>query len=334
MKQHLQLNIPEPCEEDWDKMTEVAPNERHCKACVRNLTDFTSFTDREIHQHLATHNGRICGRFRPDQLGRPIIAEHERASRWRTWLTAASILLSSSIAAQLEAPIKTKPPIHQPILQAGQEFNLNGIVSDGDGNPLPFATVMLYSGKYFTNGIVTDIDGNFTLRATTGDTVRISFTGFKTEVTALDAAKVIHDPFLDVVLEEASHELQSVVVTAPGRHLTKGYVGGVYGIRREVTYELPPLEYATYLQEAKVYPNPFSTFFHLEFEVTSSGTLKADLFAPNGTSLHHWPTKAFSDGKNRLRFDFINNRKLIPGHYFLRLEDADGRVETRVVIKG
>ena len=333
MKQALQIHIPEPCGEDWDKMTKTAPNERHCAVCARNLTDFTAFTDREIHQHLAANNGRICGRFRPDQLGRTIVFEHARANKWRTWLTAASILLSGSIAAQLEAPLKTKATICQPVLRPGQEFNLSGIVSDGDGAPLPAATVAIYSGKYLTHGTVTDIDGNFTLRATTGDTVRISFMGFKTQTTALDAAAFLHNPYLDVILEEAENMLTEVVVTDYASHLISGRLGGMVSIARQADYTVPPLQYATYLQEATVSPNPFSTFLHLEFEATSPGTLKADLIAPNGTSLHHWQPKDFRAGKNLLRFDFVNNRKLIPGHYFLRLEDGDGRVETRVVVK-
>lgn len=151
MKQALQINISEPCSEDWDQMSKTGPNQRHCEVCVRNLIDFTAFTDREIHAHLSTSNGRFCGRFRPDQLGRPIIAEHARSSKWRTWLTAASILLSSSIAAQLETRLETKVPICQPVLQQGRTFNLNGIVSDADGQPLPGATVMIYTGKYFTH---------------------------------------------------------------------------------------------------------------------------------------------------------------------------------------
>lgn len=332
MKQALQINIPEPCSEDWDKMAKTAPNERHCEVCVRNLTDFTAFTDREIHTHLSTTNGRICGRFRPDQLGRPIIAEHARSTKWRTWLTAASILLSGSIAAQLEAEPKPKAAVYQPVQQPGLDFNLNGIVSDADGNPLPYATVAIYSGKYLTHGTVTDIDGNFTLRATTGDTVRISFMGFKTEAADLDATVFLHDPYLDVVLEETSHELETVQVVAYGQTTQKGYVGGAYSIiKRE--WNNPPLEYATFLQQAKVYPNPFTTHLNLDFEATSPGTLKAELYAPNGTTLHHWQPKAFNAGDNTLRFDFVDNLQLIPGHYFLRLEDGDKRVETRVVVK-
>ena len=99
------------------------------------------------------------------------------------------------------------------------------------------------------------------------------------------------------------------------------------------SYDSTIVQYATYLQQAKIYPNPFTNYLALDFEATSPGSLKAELYAPNGTTLHHWQPKAFKAGSNTLRFDFVNNLKLIPGHYFLRLEDGDGRVETRVVVK-
>lgn len=313
-------------------MEKVGPNERHCTACVRNLTDFTTFTDREIHRHLTDRNGRICGRFRPDQLGRPILAEAPRASRWRTWLTAGSILLSGSIAAQLETP-KPKSVVTAPVLQPAREFNLNGMVTDAEGTPIIGATIEVYHGKWLTNGVVTDFDGSFTIRAQVGDTARIRFMGFKTEVVGLGAMSVLHDPFLDVVLEETTLELESVVVRAEyPRHL-KGDVGGAVSYITNHYGELPPLVYATYLQEAKIFPNPFTTHLDLDFTARDAGTLKAELLATDGRSLYQWPTESFLPGKTRRRFQLREDRRLVPGHYFLRLEDGDGRVEMRVVIR-
>lgn len=335
----LEINIPTPCHEDWQAMEKVGSNERHCAACVRNLTDFSTYTDREIHQHLAHQNGRLCGRFRPDQLGRPILAEPVRASRWRTWLTAGSILLSSSIAAQLEAPhpkveIAAKAPL--PI----REFNLNGVVTDAEGNALVGATVAIYTGKWLTHGVVTDFDGSFTLKAQAGDTARISFMGFKTETVGLDAGTVLHDPFLDVVMEESVLELDAVVVTGYGLLGKIDLSGMVGGIRQTssarlingITETLPPV-YATYLQQASIFPNPFTTHLDLDFTARDPGTLKAELFGTDGRNLYQWPAEAFLSGHNTRRFQLRKDKRLVPGHYFLRLEDGAGRVEMRIVIR-
>lgn len=41
----LRVSIPEPCHEDWHEMTPVEFNRRHCRACDRVLTDFSTMTD-------------------------------------------------------------------------------------------------------------------------------------------------------------------------------------------------------------------------------------------------------------------------------------------------
>lgn len=41
----MKISIPEPCHEDWNLMTPVDFNRRHCAACDRTLTDFSSMTD-------------------------------------------------------------------------------------------------------------------------------------------------------------------------------------------------------------------------------------------------------------------------------------------------
>lgn len=70
-KQTFQINIPDPCHEDWNQMT---PNERgrHCDACQKTVIDFTKYTDWELAQLIKQNQGQLCGQFRPDQLGRNI----------------------------------------------------------------------------------------------------------------------------------------------------------------------------------------------------------------------------------------------------------------------
>ncbi|MEN2414049.1 energy transducer TonB [Flavobacterium mesophilum] len=62
------ITIPEPCHENWDKMT---PNEngRFCASCSKTVIDFTQMLPEEI-QHFFTQNQneKICGRFRKSQL--------------------------------------------------------------------------------------------------------------------------------------------------------------------------------------------------------------------------------------------------------------------------
>jgi hypothetical protein len=73
MDQHIyhRLHIPEPCHEDWSKMT---PDEKgaFCKSCNKSVHDFTKKTEDEVAAIIteSTAKGeKVCGRFNRWQLG-------------------------------------------------------------------------------------------------------------------------------------------------------------------------------------------------------------------------------------------------------------------------
>lgn len=64
----FKIHIPEPCFEDWDKMT---PNEQgsFCKVCSKTVVDFSKKSEDEIQQYIAANlDKKICGRFNVSQL--------------------------------------------------------------------------------------------------------------------------------------------------------------------------------------------------------------------------------------------------------------------------
>lgn len=68
MERNYKISIPEPCSEDWNKMT---PNEngRFCLSCSKTVVDFTSMLPEEIQQYIIQNQGnKICGRFKKSQL--------------------------------------------------------------------------------------------------------------------------------------------------------------------------------------------------------------------------------------------------------------------------
>ena len=74
----LRIHIPKPCHENWDGMTAVPGTPaRHCDSCEKNVTDFTGFSDGQLHAYVRENRGKLCGRFRPDQLGRPVRANEK-----------------------------------------------------------------------------------------------------------------------------------------------------------------------------------------------------------------------------------------------------------------
>ena len=75
--QKLQLAIPEPCHENWQKMTPTDQG-RFCNACAKEVVDFSVMTDKEVLNYFTqlTHE-KVCGRAFPDQLNRTITLPKE-----------------------------------------------------------------------------------------------------------------------------------------------------------------------------------------------------------------------------------------------------------------
>jgi hypothetical protein len=69
---NIQISIPKPCHEDWNKMT---PNDKgaFCGKCAKTVIDFTKKTNEEIRDFLTEHNGKkTCGKFLNNQVEKPI----------------------------------------------------------------------------------------------------------------------------------------------------------------------------------------------------------------------------------------------------------------------
>ncbi|QNH62507.1 energy transducer TonB [Hymenobacter sediminicola] len=66
------LNVHlQPCHEDWQQMTPVAQG-HYCASCQRTVVDFTHATQSDLEAVRAdSPDGRMCGRFRTEQLARP-----------------------------------------------------------------------------------------------------------------------------------------------------------------------------------------------------------------------------------------------------------------------
>lgn len=75
------ISLSFECNEDWNKMVPMDRG-RHCQACNKVVTDFTSMTDTEIITYLL-QNKNSCGRFKPTQLNRTYaIYKTQKSSNW------------------------------------------------------------------------------------------------------------------------------------------------------------------------------------------------------------------------------------------------------------
>lgn len=68
MKTYYSISIPEPCNEDWNKMTPKDKG-RFCDSCSKTVIDFTKMNSNEIQNFITQNQGqRICGHFKQTQL--------------------------------------------------------------------------------------------------------------------------------------------------------------------------------------------------------------------------------------------------------------------------
>ena len=98
-----------------------------------------------------------------------------------------------------------------------QEKTISGTVSDGDGIPLPGATVIVQGT---TNGVSTDFDGNYTIFANEGETLSFSFIGYVAKTVVVGTSNTIN-----VTLETDSQQLDEVIVTSLGIKREKKALG-------------------------------------------------------------------------------------------------------------
>ena len=122
------------------------------------------------------------------------------------------------------------------------------------------------------------------------------------------------------------------------RLVYEGSVGRAAG--EEVTLTdgiLPDLGLSTSLSSeptARVFPNPSNGRLQLSLELPETpGDLQLQIVDTNGRALISQRNHGLQRGSNRLTLDFRN--QLSPGLYFLRLTDADGKVDLtkRVLIR-
>lgn len=68
MERKHKITIPEPCHENWDKMS-PKDNGRFCLSCSKTVVDFTIMLPDEVqHFFIQNQNTTICGRFKKSQL--------------------------------------------------------------------------------------------------------------------------------------------------------------------------------------------------------------------------------------------------------------------------
>jgi hypothetical protein len=169
MSEKIKLSIPQPCHEDWNKMTPAAQG-KFCNSCSKEVIDFTNMSDQQLVAFFKKPGG-VCGRFREEQLDHEMSIPRKRIP-WAKYLFQVSLpalLFSFRAAAQTSKPKLTGDTICVPVkhpLMLGKPVAIthyppiNGIIKDESNNPVPFVTVLV---KGTQKGITCNAEGKFQL---------------------------------------------------------------------------------------------------------------------------------------------------------------------------
>lgn len=154
---------------------------RFCASCQKNVIDFTRASDREIAQTLK-QGGKLCGKFRADQLERDLIIPKEKGSFWAAASAAViSFLTLGGNEAIAQEPMSTEKTPTQNNDTTGttirvEIIKLKGYIEDQTGR-VPGASIR---NKMTGEFIQSDTDGNYSIEAKEGDIIEYSFVGYKT----------------------------------------------------------------------------------------------------------------------------------------------------------
>ncbi|GAB2794990.1 hypothetical protein GCM10027175_37220 [Hymenobacter latericoloratus] len=163
---------------------------RHCAACDKVVVDFTRMTDAEVLAYLGHSVGKSCGRFRAEQLNRPLVATSVPVTSWRLWLAAAvaAFGLAPAAHAQTPQPVPVRQQVtlgmvatpSQPAQSTLPLVIVRGLVADETGTGLPGVTILLKGTQV---GAASHTDGSFELRVPAGRPVvlLVSSVGFVTK---------------------------------------------------------------------------------------------------------------------------------------------------------
>lgn len=187
------FDIPTPCHEKWINMDQRTDG-RFCHSCQKTVIDFSNKSDREVAAYFQKTGGQVCGKFRQDQLQRPVHFEQPKTFGGRLralGLLVPGLLVGGAATGQnLEKPLTEQLEIdHSPSLLgyvSPQPFKrVKGVVKEDNGYPLIGVTVLI---KNTALGTVTDINGEYEINVPipqngSDAVLEFSYTGFhKVEV--------------------------------------------------------------------------------------------------------------------------------------------------------
>jgi len=292
MRKKIQLQIPEPCHEDWTRMTPLDKG-RFCTSCQKQVIDFTNMSDQQLIAYFKKRkDDAVCGRFMSDQLQRDIVVPKKRIPWVKYFFQFAlpAMLASSKASSQGLVKIKAGKPVIVADINSGElkgvfarksEKEVRGKIVDEKGSPIPYASIYI---KGTSTGTSCDSTGSFSLECRDpADSIvlQASCAGFQTADTILS---MNDNKELVVISLNTQQALGEVVVTSYVNTRMGRFTGLVSVIKRQDIFDVIKEKIFPTERSWKFYPNPVHQTSTLTIEAKNvfEGKHLVQLLSTNG----------------------------------------------------
>lgn len=178
----IQLNVANPCHEDWATMT---PKEqgRFCGQCQKTVIDFTNWSDTDLFGFFANPGtGSVCGRFLRSQLQKELYIPPQPKSRLYRIAIACGLTLMFTQVPEMHAMVKH--PVES-LSSAGQDNDgekdepanngiIRGKITDENKAYLAGAVVEVRADGTLKGSATTDENGRYIIKGLAPGAYRVS----------------------------------------------------------------------------------------------------------------------------------------------------------------
>jgi hypothetical protein len=324
MSKKFQLQIPELCHEDWNKMTPVDKG-RFCDSCQKAVVDFTGMSDMQLIAFFKKPSiGSVCGRFYNDQLERDFEIPRKRIPWVKYFFHFAIPVFLTGLKAQAQGNILYKEKISGDTLitctssvkdviaeEIAAFKTISGRVVDEKGNGVSFASIYLKRTK---QGVTCDSAGFF----------KLGISAYEKKITLIASCVgyVEKEKQINLKKDNSAEITLATNATINGEVVVTSYVS-VTGRLRMGAYCVRSTSFIQQVKDffskdsIKVYPNPTKAGSEIktEWRKTEEGECTIDLYNLEGQLIQS--SLAKSDGETTV-FAFHIPR-VTPGSYVLCL---------------
>jgi len=308
--QQLQVSIPKPCHEDWNKMSQKEQG-RFCDKCCKTVVDFSNKSPEEVQLILQSRlHDKLCGRFRTDQLRKPVRLVisfspfKTRMSPVQVFLVALLFTFGTTLFSCTTHQDETVGELTLDIPKIEQRSEV----------------------EYSTTGVIL-------MKPEIGTADIPKAKKIKSKVKASVEAR----SDTPVVLPEANVVADKVPLVSCGRSMGAVMIAGGLQITRTVLYEETSevdtsagTDEVPMQNELVVYPNPAQENVHVRLHLPNEARLQAELYDMSGKLVR---TLISSQEINPEETEFeFNISDLPPATYLLRIVKGDEVLTKRLVV--